>query len=98
MITYVHCSNVCNELYWLPVVLGIIMLALCYNTAIKISKYDSYHAHIPLILYSYVCTQWRSQGGAHWGTCPTNLALCPTKIVIFSKSLKIAIATSCHII
>ena len=37
--------------------------------------------------------QWRSQGGAHWGTCPTNLALCPTKILwlLFSKSLKIAI-------
>ena len=35
--------------------------------------------------------------GTHWGTCPT-LALCPTKIVIFSRSLKIAIATSYHII
>ena len=42
--------------------------------------------------------QWRSQGGAHWGTFPTNSALCPTKILIFSRSLKIAIATSYHII
>ena len=25
--------------------------------------------------------QWRSQGGAHWGTRPTNLALCPTKFL-----------------
>ena len=37
-------------------------------------------------------TQWRSQGGAHWGTGPTNLVLCPTKL-LFSKSLKIATAT-----
>ena len=22
--------------------------------------------------------QWRSQAGAHWGTCPNNLRLCPT--------------------
>ena len=23
--------------------------------------------------------QWRSQNGTHWGTCPINLVLCPTK-------------------
>ena len=22
--------------------------------------------------------QWRSQAGAHWGTCPSNWRLCPT--------------------
>ena len=27
-------------------------------------------------------TQWRSQGGAHWGTGPTNLVLCPTKLFL----------------
>ena len=26
--------------------------------------------------------QWRSQGGAHWGTGPTNLVLCPTKLFL----------------
>ena len=24
------------------------------------------------------CLQWRSQAGAHWGTCPSNWRLCPT--------------------
>ena len=23
-------------------------------------------------------SQWRSQAGAHWGTCPSNWRLCPT--------------------
>ena len=36
--------------------------------------------------------QWRSQSGAHWGTGPTNLVLCPTKLFC-SKSLKIATTT-----
>ena len=33
---------------------------------------------IPLTFVSF--SQWGSQGRAHWGTCPTNLALCSTKI------------------
>ena len=24
--------------------------------------------------------QWRSQAGAHWGTCPSNWRLCPTSV------------------
>ena len=27
-----------------------------------------------------ILVQWRSLGGAHWGTGPTNLVLCPTKL------------------
>ena len=38
------------------------------------------HTHIRTRTHTHTHTQWRSQGGAHWGTCPTNLALCPTKI------------------
>ena len=28
--------------------------------------------------------QWHSKGGAgaHWGMCPTNLALCPSKMFL----------------
>ena len=28
--------------------------------------------------YTYICLQWRSQAGAHWGTCPSNRRPCPT--------------------
>ena len=37
-----------------------------------------------LIIYCYCLQrlQWRRQGGAHWGTCPTNLVLCPTKMFL----------------
>ena len=27
---------------------------------------------------SIMHTQWRSQAGAHWGTCPSNYWRCPT--------------------
>ena len=26
--------------------------------------------------------QWRSQAGSHWGTCPSNWKLCPTRQVL----------------
>ena len=32
--------------------------------------------------YVLMCDQWHSQGGAHWGTCPTKLALCPTRVFL----------------
>ena len=31
--------------------------------------------------------QWRSQGGAHWGTCPTNFILCPTKFFLVNLQI-----------
>ena len=32
----------------------------------------------PVSNYSLTHSQWRSQAGAHWGTCPSNWRLCPT--------------------
>ena len=40
-----------------------------------------------LQLSSIVRTQWRSQGGAHWGTCPTNFILCPTKFFLVNLQI-----------
>ena len=41
----------------------------------------------PLVLYMYGYVQWRSQGGAHWGTCPTNFILCPTKFFLVNLQI-----------
>ena len=38
------------------------------------------YRNVPKIVSIHM--QWRSQGGVQWGTCPTNLALCPTKMFL----------------
>ena len=43
------------------------------------------HIYIQTIVSAlFVCNsrQWHSKGWAHWGTYPTNLALCPTKMFL----------------
>ena len=33
---------------------------------------------VSLRMLLFLAMQWRSQAGAHWGTCPSNQRLCPT--------------------
>ena len=39
------------------------------------------------LLDSTTLYQWRSQAGAHWGTCPSNWRLCPTGAGTLMKNL-----------